>query len=684
MATQTLGINITSNVSGALPGINRATNALEGLNTEAHNAASGLDDARSGLGRFGSGLGGINSSIGNLSSGIAALGATLGVGFSTKALIEFGAQITSVAGKYEKFTSILENTIGQEAAARTFAQITQYASKTPYQVDEITSSFIKLVNRGFKPTTQQLTQIGDLAASQGKSFDQLTEAILDAQTGEFERLKEFGIIAKQSNDGVTLSFKDQTVTVEKNTTAVRNAILSFGDLNGVAGATAKVSETLEGKISNLGDSWEQFQAQLGKNLLPATKATINELTSGLDELTRTLRTFGEGARDTRIQDSINKTFNETLNGLNAASVKGTETEKKYRLELAKLQDDFYNKEIDAQNRAVNARGKIQKEQAQDQARAFSGSIKAIQDAITEFEKQRDAANKGLSFGASSKTTKTLSDALKDLNADLLALDVQFAATGGSLDKLSEDKIKTISNALKELSTFGVVPGTALFADLQQQIKTLQSTLQSTPVTLNIPIAINPLPAAQNTAAIQGIAAALNDDFSRAFKTANDKAISQILEAGTENGIEAISSGIGKALSGGGLSSVFDAFINSIASLGESLGKQLITTGVAIEAFKTSLSSLQGFGAIAAGAALIAASAAFRSLAKGGVASFATGGGVIGGPQLALIGDNPGREEYVIPSEVLDKMGTGYGEVGMRLTVNEFLIWLDRGRRNLNG
>jgi hypothetical protein len=32
---------------------------------------------------------------------------------------------------------------------------------------------------------EQMRQMGDLASSVGKSFDQLTEAILDAQTGEF-------------------------------------------------------------------------------------------------------------------------------------------------------------------------------------------------------------------------------------------------------------------------------------------------------------------------------------------------------------------------------------------------------------------------------------------------------------------------------------------------------------------
>ena len=66
-----------------------------------------------------------------------------------------------------------------------------FAKKTPYELTELTESFIKFTNRGIKVTANELTKFGDLASSQGKSFDQLTEAVLDATGGDFERLKEF-------------------------------------------------------------------------------------------------------------------------------------------------------------------------------------------------------------------------------------------------------------------------------------------------------------------------------------------------------------------------------------------------------------------------------------------------------------------------------------------------------------
>ena len=62
----------------------------------------------------------------------------------------------------------------------------------------MTQSYITLANRGIKPTKEEIIKLGDLASSQGKDFNQLAEAMLDAQTGEFERLKEFGIKASKS------------------------------------------------------------------------------------------------------------------------------------------------------------------------------------------------------------------------------------------------------------------------------------------------------------------------------------------------------------------------------------------------------------------------------------------------------------------------------------------------------
>jgi hypothetical protein len=129
-----------------------------------------------------------------------------------------------------------------------------------------------------------MRQLGDLAASTGKEFIQLTEAIIDAQVGEFERLKEFGIRASKQGDQVSFTFKGITQEVEFSADAIQEYILSLGDLEGVAGSMEKISETLQGSISNLTDSWEGLLNVLGSrtegvffNIIDGIKNTIEGL-----------------------------------------------------------------------------------------------------------------------------------------------------------------------------------------------------------------------------------------------------------------------------------------------------------------------------------------------------------------------------------------------------------------------
>lgn len=338
---------------------------------------------------------------------------------------------------------------------------------------------------------------------------------------------------------------------------------------------------------------------------------------------------------------------------------------------------------------VDTRTKLLGTSAKDAASAKLGPLNAaLNDLLnaglkpTSAEVQNVAAQiRQLAPISATKNVKSVSDIIKDLNNDLIGLDTAFAATGGSLRGLTTDKISRIGRALESLSDIGVRPGDATFTALSGQIDTLQNAITRTPVTLKITPALEILPKVNNQNTIDNINAAVTEPFKKALVDVG-KILNDTLKTSLTDGIASVAEGIGAAISGGGIKAALGGFINLIAGFGESLGKQLIAQGVALIAFNASLKSLNGPTAIIAGAALIAASAAFRSLAKGGVASFATGGGVVGGPQLAMIGDNPGREEYVIPSEVLDKVGgRNGGELSVSFTSSEFIIWLNRGMRS---
>ena len=120
------------------------------------------------------------------SSAFKGAGVALAGAFTVDAFINFGKQVLAVTAEFEKFGAVLGNTLGSNALANLkLKEIQEFAAKTPFGVKELTNSFVKLANQGFKPTGDEMRRLGDLAASTGKSFDQLAEAILDAQTGEF-------------------------------------------------------------------------------------------------------------------------------------------------------------------------------------------------------------------------------------------------------------------------------------------------------------------------------------------------------------------------------------------------------------------------------------------------------------------------------------------------------------------
>lgn len=209
-------------------------------------------------------LGNIDKKSQEVAGGLGKLkGAIISV-FAVASIHSFVDKVVEARAEYEKFDAVLTNTFQSKSiGSGALAMLTDFAAKTPYQLNELTGGFIKLVNRGIYPTIDEMTKMGDLASSQGKSFDQLVEAVMDAQTGEFERMKEFGIKASKSGDTVKLSFKGVTKEVKNNEQAIKDAIISYGGMKGVAGSMEVVSKTLGGQLSNLADQWWGFLVAVG-------------------------------------------------------------------------------------------------------------------------------------------------------------------------------------------------------------------------------------------------------------------------------------------------------------------------------------------------------------------------------------------------------------------------------------
>lgn len=167
-------------------------------------------------------------------------------------------KVVDVTREFEVLNAQLITATGSaESAGVAFEAIQDFATATPFDLAQVTEGFVKLVNLGLTPSERALTSYGNTASAMGKDLNQLIEAVADAATGEFERLKEFGIKSKSQGDQVSFTFRGVTTTVQKNAAEIEGYLTALGE-NEFAGAMQQRVDTLDGALSNLGDEWDKL------------------------------------------------------------------------------------------------------------------------------------------------------------------------------------------------------------------------------------------------------------------------------------------------------------------------------------------------------------------------------------------------------------------------------------------
>lgn len=192
--------------------------------------------------------------------GLAAAAAFASIGFAQLARDVFQANV-----EFQRLNAALSVATGSTASAKVaFKQIQDFASTTPYQLNQSVEAFIKLKNLGLDPSMKALRSYGNTASSMGKDLMQMIEAVADATTGEFERLKEFGIKAKQEGDKVSLTFRGTTTTIGKSAAEIEKYLQDIGN-NEFAGAMEAQMATLGGRVSNLQDAIYNLYIQFSQS-----------------------------------------------------------------------------------------------------------------------------------------------------------------------------------------------------------------------------------------------------------------------------------------------------------------------------------------------------------------------------------------------------------------------------------
>lgn len=170
----------------------------------------------------------------------------------------YKAQLETATGSTEKAAELMKNAIAM-------------ANKTPFEGGELVEATAMLEAMGMD-SKKWLTYAGNMAGATGKDIMQATEAIIDAQAGEWERMKEFGIKGVDNMDdlvqimnqrfaggmeklaGTTSGIWSTVTGVTKNSLAKIVGIMDDGSVR-----QGSALDKVKTKLSELADKMTKWQ-----------------------------------------------------------------------------------------------------------------------------------------------------------------------------------------------------------------------------------------------------------------------------------------------------------------------------------------------------------------------------------------------------------------------------------------
>ena len=273
----TATLNVTLNQVQAIKAVKELQAQLKQAQKEIENLEKESRKAESG----------VSSSFGNMKKAVAGLAAALGAGAA-------GSFLFNTIKEFETLKTTLTTTAGGvEQGAAAFALLQDLAKETPNSLQQVVEAFNILAARGIKPSREELISFANTASATGRNIVDFAEAVADAQTGQFERLKAFGILVRKEGNELVVQTGEGTQRIKNISQEFVAELNRIGQVN-FGGAAANQMATLGGQISNLGDQFSQLAFNIGEGGL---RQAISEVFSGFAEGTEvsetTARAIGE-------------------------------------------------------------------------------------------------------------------------------------------------------------------------------------------------------------------------------------------------------------------------------------------------------------------------------------------------------------------------------------------------------
>ncbi|WP_257296251.1 tape measure protein [Endozoicomonas sp. YOMI1] len=213
-------------------------------------------------------------SIGQLSRRFLGLAAAAGGLYTLKRSIE---GVLQTGDQFERLGVQMEAITGSSAEAEKAMQwIKDFTRNTPFQLEEVSEAFVRLKAFGLDPTDGSMQAIIDQASKLGGGMERLNGITLGLgkawakqklQGEEILMLLERGVPVWDLLEKVTgknvQEIQKLSSAGKLGREAIRGLIQEIGKSS--EGAAAKNMSLLSGYVSNLKDSWQQFQDEVAKS-----------------------------------------------------------------------------------------------------------------------------------------------------------------------------------------------------------------------------------------------------------------------------------------------------------------------------------------------------------------------------------------------------------------------------------
>lgn len=494
-------INIDSNASKTQREFEALDTTTSKYNQTLKNTQNTANSSKSALSSYGNQLKANRTSASGLSGALGSLGGSLGslgglaagaaAGFAAMKLKDYGQYALETSAAFEQLAISFRVMTGSAQTGQELTDaIIELGAKTPMTAQQLSKAAQLLLSFGESAENiiPDLKLLGDITGGEVNRFNMLALAfaqvgangklmgqdLLQMVNAGFNPLQIMSQTTGKSMGQLRKEMEEGRISFQMVAQAMKDAASEGGRYFGLM---EQQSQSLNGRLSTLGDTWEQVAKSIGDVFAPAAKTAVNALI-----------TLGEN-----VQKTIEwlKSEQSTLKGLKQSWLEYWASKRKDKSTLVFTVEPYLNKQ----------RAQKQIQSALNQSGANTGFnatvLSSSASSTSSVTKQKDAYEKlqqavqnarrevelnAITYGTSSTQVQNAFTKYRDLNTQLSEINKLFEENtkltqqnGGAYEQLQQ-KISETRNQLLNMAVSGQ-GDTAQFTMLKNTLKQYETQAQ---------------------------------------------------------------------------------------------------------------------------------------------------------------------------------------------------------------